>query len=83
MKKITQVATLSVVVLGFFFIMIGLWAIDIGVSGMANGFSVTNGWEWGTRAAIRQYHIGLWLVGIGALLSVMSSLFGIIDWWKE
>ena len=83
MKGLRQISVLTAVILGLFFVMLGLWAIDIGVSGMMNGFSVTNGWDWGTRTPIQQYHIGLWLVGIGTLLSVVSSIFGIVEWKKE
>ncbi|RKX50046.1 MAG: hypothetical protein DRP38_01810 [Thermotogae bacterium] len=83
MSGLRQITVLAVIILGFFFVMMGLWAIDIGVSGMVSGFSVTNGWDWGTRTAVQQYHIGLWLVGIGTLLSVMSSLFSIIEWKNE
>lgn len=77
---IVQYATISMTIIGLYFIMLGLWTIDIGVSGMINNSPVTNGWDWGTRSAVQQYHIGLWLVGIGALISVISSIFGIIDW---
>ena len=83
MKELGQITVLIIIILGLFFVMLGLWAIDIGVSGMMNGFSVTNGWDWGTRTPIQQYHIGLWLVGIGTLLSVVSSIFGIVEWKKE
>jgi len=83
MKGLRQLTVLTVIILGLFFVMLGLWAIDIGVSGMISGFSVTNGWDWGTRTPVQQYHIGLWLVGIGTLLSVMSSIFGIIELKKE
>ena len=83
MSGLRQITVLAVIILGFFFVMMGLWAIDIGVSGMVSGFSVTNGWDWGTRTAVQQYHIGLWLVGIGTLLSVVSSIFGIVEWKKE
>ena len=83
MKELGQITVLIIIILGLFFVMLGLWAIDIGVSGMVSGFSVTNGWDWGTRTPIQQYHIGLWLVGIGTLLSVVSSIFGIVEWKKE
>ena len=83
MKELGQITVLIIIILGLFFVMLGLWAIDIGVSGMVSGFSVTNGWDWGTRTPIQQYHIGLWLVGIGTLLSVVSSIFGMVEWKKE
>ena len=57
-----------------FFIVSGLWAIDIGASGIAlksSGMNIitTNGW-W-IREPIQQYHIGLWLVGIFSLIQCL------------
>jgi len=49
--------------------MLGIWAIDIGITGMANNLQATNGW-W-IRDACQQYHIGLFLVGIGTLCLTM------------
>ena len=63
-----------------FFICSGLWAIDIGASGMSlqeagiNTYT-TNGW-W-VREPIQQYHIGLWLVGIFSLVQTFVLVFAI------
>lgn len=57
-----------------FFIVSGLWAIDIGASGMAlksSGIQVYASNGWWVREPIQQYHIGLWLVGIFSLIQCL------------
>jgi len=39
MKGLRQISVLTAIILGLFFVMLGLWAIDIGVSGMVNGLN--------------------------------------------
>src|SRR4030042_3502774 len=55
--------------------VIGLWAIDIGASGMVieskYGIDITATNGYWAREPIQQYHIGLWLVGVS--ITVLSS----------
>lgn len=73
----------SIIFMSFMFIMLGVWAIDIGVSGIAINAQhpnldiiATNGW-W-TRQPVQQYHIGLWLVGIGVIIIINICIVFII-----
>lgn len=62
--------------------MIGLWTIDIGVSGIAtepflkegHKISATNGW-W-SRTPAQEYHLGIWLV-IAGILGEAAAVIGI------
>jgi len=72
MKSQHKIYCLILVIIFFFLIMMGVWAIDIGVTGTENDLSITNGW-W-TRDPCQQYHIGLLLVIIGTLLLVILSM---------
>lgn len=63
--------------------MMGLWAVDIGVSGMVinaqhpnlNVMAI-NGWF--VREPVQQYHIGLWLIGIGMIIIINISILSIV-----
>ena len=63
------------------FIMIGLWTIDIGVSGMvlteSTGVMISASNGWWVRSSAQQYHIGLYMVIIGmiGLLSYINHLY--------
>jgi len=50
---------ISLVLILMFIMVTGLWAIDIGVSGMLVGRDVEG--LFGVRKAVTQYHIGLGL----------------------
>jgi len=56
----------------------GLWAVDIGISGMLNtdGF-ITNGWF--VREPTQQYHIGLWFIEIGITLIAIVSFVLVVN----
>lgn len=64
-----------IMVLATYFIVSGLWAIDISVSAMNTGGVVTNGY-W-IRDWITQYHHGLWLVGVSFMSIVGVCLYNI------
>jgi len=52
---------------------LGMWCVDIGVSGMMLGKPVESGF-W-TRDPKQEYHIGLWLLGVGSvLLALMLAI---------
>lgn len=68
-------------------IVTGLWAIDIGASGMTLeakygiDMPVSNGF-WG-RDSIQQYHIGLWLVGLSSFILTIIVIAVILEWKDE
>ena len=68
-QKQIRFVLLCLAVTSIVFIGLGMWAIDIGVSGMVNDLPCTNGFF--TRDSIQQYHIGLWMVGISSVLMTM------------
>ncbi len=75
-----KIILISLWFLCMFMILSGLWAIDIGVSGMvyhARGFEtwVTNG-IW-SRSPLLQYHIGLWLIGIASFVFSITCIYAI------
>lgn len=57
--------------LGFYFIMVGVWIIDVSVGALLTGHSLTTGW-WIVEP-MQQYHKGLMLVMIGGLMLFISN----------
>jgi hypothetical protein len=68
-------------------IVTGLWAIDIGASGMiieakyGVPMPVSNGF-WG-RDSMQQYHIGLWLIGLSSFMLIIIVIAVILEWKDE
>lgn len=73
-------ATIAIVLL--FFVLTGIWAVDIGASGMVLNekynidLQVENGWV--ARSPMQHYHIGLWLIGISTMLLCILLMWNII-----
>lgn len=84
--KHIKIILLSYTMLSCFMIMTGLWAIDIGASGMSleakygTSFKAMNGLF--SREPILQYHMGLWLVGISSFMLSIIVIIVIMN-WKE
>lgn len=72
-----------IVIIGITITMSGLWAIDIGASGMVlhaqNGMNVMISNGWWVREPIKQYHIGLWLVFYGMVTLFLVNIYAIYD----
>ena len=82
-KDTLLIVELIVVLLCFFIIMVGLWAVDIGVSGMIykaqTGVELLAGNGYEFRNACQQYHNGLYLVFAGIILLCILCFFIITD----
>ncbi|MFP4006365.1 MAG: hypothetical protein ACLFUR_06640 [Candidatus Hadarchaeia archaeon] len=76
MNNLTKrVAWVLAVLFGLFVFMLGIWAVDIGVSAMSAGGRVVNGW-W-TRDPVQHYHIGLYLLAASGLFLSFSSIIAV------
>lgn len=76
MNNLTKrVAWVLAVLFGLFVFMLGIWAVDIGVSAMSAGDRVVNGW-W-TRDPVQHYHIGLYLLAASGLFLSFSSIIAV------
>jgi NADH:ubiquinone oxidoreductase subunit 3 (subunit A) len=81
-KEHLQIFYLLFLFLGIFFVMLGIWAIDIGVSGMvlnaqySLNIVATNGW-W-SRDPCVQYHIGLYFVMFGIIITILVAISSIV-----
>jgi len=60
-----------------FLIISGLWAVDIGASGMIIesqiGVPITAGNGWTFRSSMQQYHIGLYIIAAGMFMLVVLA----------
>jgi hypothetical protein len=79
LKKIHKFGIIFIAMTCISMIGIGIWSVDIGVSGMRIGRETTSGyWD---RDSIQQYHLGLYLIEISTLLLVSLIIFAVI--WRD
>jgi hypothetical protein len=69
--------------IAIFVICLGMWAIDVGVSGMLMeaqmGVEIYAGNGWQFRRAVQQYHMGLYLVIAGMFLMIWLCVVVVVD----
>ena len=77
---------------GFSLILIGVWTVDVSISGMltqaqlekigihAEGVATSGWWQ---RDLMLQYHIGLYLIIFGSLFLVTASIYWIVPKEKK
>lgn len=68
MNKYKWVAVLIFLTFAF---TLGLWAVDIGASGMSAGARVVGG--FGTRSPAQHYHLGLLICSVSFLATVFIA----------
>ena len=77
---------------GFSLVMLGIWTVDVSVSGMltqaqlekhgihAEGVATSGWWQ---RDLMTQYHIGLYLIIAGSLFLISASIYWIVPKEKK
>ena len=77
---------------GFSLVMLGVWTVDVSVSGMltqaqlekhgihAEGVATSGWWQ---RDLMTQYHIGLYLIIAGSLFLISASIYWLVPKEKK
>ncbi|RKX50677.1 MAG: hypothetical protein DRP25_05125 [Thermotoga sp.] len=85
--KIPLPDKLIFLLVGFSLVMLGVWTVDVSVSGMltqaqlekhgihAEGVATSGWWE---RSPLLQYHIGLYLIIAGSLFLISASIYWLV-----
>jgi len=85
--KIPLPDKLIFLLVGFSLVMLGVWTVDVSVSGMltqvqlekhgihAEGVATSGWWE---RSSLLQYHIGLYLIIAGSLFLISASIYWLV-----